>query len=455
VLTDVFLVPILDKILLHAPLHGLSAVINPSGASILKTALYHKRSPNQPAFDSLYELLQQPVSPPQVRKGGLQEPRFLGLLPTRDCNMHCRYCDFPASRADRQVVMSQDTCQSAVDAYMNHLKEHNYHRASIHFFGGEPFVEPELVFFAAEYAQQKASEYNLSLHLEASSNGLMDEPLARQVAETFNCIVLSLDGPEHIQNEQRPAQGNADSFSNVVATAKILSDSPCTLILRSCITQESLPDLEHIAVWMADNFAPETICLEPMSDTLQARRYQLHAPDPWEFSKTFLQADKLLSDQGIQCMLSTADLSLTTVSSCPVGHDALIVSPRGEINACYLLKETWLSKDKDMHLGHLDHGQLIIQQADLDRVRSYQLDNKPLCENCFCRFHCAGGCHVNHLTDGLPGSYDDVCIRTRLVSLGKILLRTQQADLLERWLADDVALEKTARNQNDRMESWQ
>lgn len=453
-LTDVFMVPVLDKVLLHAPLHGLSAVINAPGADILKTACDRKQIPHQPAFRSLYKIFQQPVSPPQVRKGGLQEPRFLGLLPTRDCNMHCRYCDFPATRADRQVVMSEATVQSAVDAYFDFLKSHQYHRASIHFFGGEPFVESDLVFFAVKYARQTASELNLSLHLEASSNGLMEEPLARRVAEYFNCIVLSLDGPEPIQNAQRPAQGRRNAFQKVLATAKILSDSPCDLILRSCITEESLPYMDEIVTWMVDNFAPETICLEPMSDTLQARRYQLHAPDPWVFSKAFLGAEKLLSSRGIQCILSTADLSLTTVSSCPVGHDALIVSPRGEINACYLLKETWLGKGKDMHLGHLEHSHFNIQQDDLDRIRTYQLYNKPLCENCFCRYHCAGGCHVNHPADGPPGSYDDVCIRTRLVSLGKILLRAHQEDLLKQWLADDTALEKTALNPNDRSAAW-
>ena len=154
-------------------------------------------------------------------------------------------------------------------------------------------------------------------------------------------------------------------------------------------------------------------------------------------------------------MLSTADLSLRTVSSCPVGHDALIVSPSGEINACYLPNESWEAKHMDMHLGFLEDNEFNIAQSDLDRVRSYELGQKTLCQNCFCRFHCAGGCHVNHPANGEPGAYDDICIHTRLVSIGKLLLRLNERNDLEEWLQDRTTLERSALHKNDGIETWQ
>ena len=452
-LTDIFLVPVKDKILLHAPLHGLSAIINQSGAQQLQAAFNDEKHPLPEAYQALFSILREKIPPPQPRKGVLKEPLFLGLLPTRDCNMHCRYCDFPVSKADPLRVMTRDQCQEAIDAYFNLLINNGYQHAAIHFFGGEPFVAPELVFFAAEYARCQAQKLNLPLHLEASSNGLVKKDYAAWISETFNCIVLSLDGRERIQNYQRPTKGSRDSFYPVIETAKIISDSPCKLILRSCITRDSLPEMQETVEWMVDNFIPETICLEPMSESDQSMRNQLQTPDPWQFSKMFLQAEIFLKPHGINCMLSTADLSLTTVSSCPVGHDALIVSPNGEINACYLPKTSWLSKDKDMHLGRIKDGKLDIHQINLDRVRSYELGNQPLCKNCFCRYHCAGGCHVNHPSDGAPDRFDAICIRTRLVTLGKLLQRVHQETLLIDWLNDDRALEASAMWQNDRIET--
>ncbi|MEA3327561.1 MAG: radical SAM protein [Chloroflexota bacterium] len=453
-LTDIFLVPVKDKVLLHAPLHGISAIINQSGAQQLHAAFNGEKHQLPETYQALLRVIKERIPPPQPRKGTLKEPRFLGLLPTRDCNMRCRYCDFPVSREDPLPAMTQDQCRDAIDAYYNLLITNGYQRAAIHFFGGEPFFEPELVFFAAEYARVQALKLDLPLHLEASSNGLMENAFATWISETFDYIVLSLDGRDRIQNYQRPAKGNQDSYNTVVETAKILSDSPCTLILRSCITQDSLSEMLETVEWMVDNFVPETICLEPMSESDQSIRNQLHTPDPWQFSKLFLRADTFLRTHGINCMLSTADLSLTTVSSCPVGHDALIVSPNGEINACYLPETSWISKGKDMHLGRIKDGKFNIQQANLDRIRSYELGNQSLCKNCFCRYHCAGGCHVNHPSDSKAGSYDAVCIRTRLVTIGKILQHVNQEELLNCWLNDDDALEKSALWRNDRIEAY-
>jgi radical SAM protein with 4Fe4S-binding SPASM domain len=455
-LTNIFMVPVKDKVLLHAPLHGVTALVNCSGAKLLQSAIVNSDGNDLPRhYQALRSALEMAIEPPKPRQGGLGEPQFLGLLPTRDCNMRCLYCDFPLSHTEPVMTMSQSVCQTAIDAYFKKLIDLGYAKAAIHFFGGEPFVEEQLVFFAAEYGRYQAQKLGLSLHLEASSNGLVNESFATWISETFDCLVLSLDGQEAIQNFQRPAKRSTNAFKRIYETARILSESPCQLILRSCITRESLPEMHNTVTWMVEQFIPETICLEPMSESKRSIRSGLHPPDPWEFSRSFIQANAFLEEHGINCMLSTADLSLKTVSSCPVGHDALILSPTGEINACYLPNESWEAKHMDMHLGFLKDDKFDVAQSDLDRVRSYELEQKPLCQNCFCRFHCAGGCHVNHPAGSEPGAYDDICIHTRLVSIGKLLLRLNERNDLEEWLRDRTALEKSALFKNDRIEALQ
>lgn len=453
-LSDIFFIPVADQVLLHAPLHGISAVINPAGADLVASALLSE-SPSPPfMFQEIVNLLKIKHAPPQPRLGNLQTPHFLGLIPTRACNMHCLYCDFPSEPYDKLTKMPLEVCKSAINAYFTHLMDRNITKAAIHFFGGEPFSDPKWMFIAVEFARFRAQHLGLSLHLEATTNGLVDKTCAQWISESFDCIVLSLDGNERIQNHQRPVKNKQSSFSTVFTTAKVISESRCDLVLRSCVTQESLPELQNIVTWMADTFTTQTICLEPMTDSLNSQDNGLHPPQPWEFSKAFILADKYLQSLGIKCMLSTADLSLITVSSCPVGHDALIVSPNGEIDACYLPKSTWVERGKDMHLGVLENESFSILPSDLKRVRKYELNNKTLCKNCFCRYHCAGGCHVNHNTDLNPGDYDDLCIRTRLISIGKLLKQVGQIRLLDQWREDDAALKISAQWQNDRIEAW-
>jgi uncharacterized protein len=454
VLKDIYFLPVKNKVLLHAPLHGVSAVVNKSGAYDLQNSLNGAEINLSSQYQALKGLINEQIPPPMPRIGRLNNPRFLGIITSRKCNMACRYCDFPSTSKDEISTMSMETCKNAIDTYFKFLSENKHTRASIHFFGGEPFIHPELVFFAVEYSLYQSRQQNFSLHLEATSNGLVDPVFAKWISEVFNCVVLSLDGKEEIQNLQRPTQASSEAFHFITQTAKTLSDSACNLIIRSCITQESLPELNANVHWIADEFRPETICLEPMSITNHMENIGLHPPDPWEFSKSFLLAEIDLRSRGIDVMLSTADLSLTTVSSCPVGHDALIISPNGEINACYLPKQSWLTKGKPMHLGKLENGKFKITQSNLEKTRQYQVGNKSLCENCFSRYHCAGGCHVNHNTNFPAGKYDNLCIRTRLVSIGKLLNKIGQYELLRDWLADDQALQTSALWHNDHYTAW-
>lgn len=452
-LKDIYLLPVKDSVLLHAPLHGISAVLNRRGALELQDIINDKTETLSTQFRALRQLLDEHIPPPVPREGILNNPRFLGLIISHKCNMFCRYCDFSFGENEVQT-MSKETCKNAIDTYFNLLSDQQHTHAAIHFFGGEPFFQPELVFFAVEYALYRAYQHNLSLHLEATSNGLIDPLFAKWISEMFNCVVLSLDGNEKIQVSQRPTQNSIEDFASIINTAKILSDGACNLIIRSCITQESLPMLIDNVHWMANQFCPETICLEPMSQAYTMDKLSLHPPDPFKFAKSFLMAEVDMGKIGINVMLSTADLSLTTVSSCPVGHDALIISPNREINACYLPKDIWITKGKQMNLGTLENDKFNILQSNLEKVRQHQVGSKSLCENCFIRYHCAGGCHVNHEASFPPGNYDDLCVRTRLVSIGKLLIKIGQVDLLNDWLLDEQALQISAHWPNDHYGVW-
>jgi uncharacterized protein len=453
VLKDIYLLPVKDSVLLHAPLHGVSAVLNRRGANELKDNIHDKNEDLSTKFRALRQLLSEQIPPPIPRKGVLNNPRFLGLIISHKCNMFCRYCHF--SFNDHEVhTMSIETCKNAIDTYFNLLREYQHTRAAIHFFGGEPFFQPDLVFFAVEYARYRSHQLNLSLHLEATSNGLFDPLFAKWISEMFNCVVLSLDGNEEIQISQRPSQNSIEDYATIIKSAKIISRGACNLIIRSCITQESLPMLIDNVHWMANEFYPETICLEPMSQADPLEKISLHPPDPLKFAKCFLRAEVDMSKKGINVMLSTADLSLTTVSSCPVGHDALIISPNGEINACYLPKDIWETKGKPMYLGTLENGRFNIHQSNLEKVRQNQVGSKSLCKYCFIRYHCAGGCHVNHDTSSVPGKYDELCVRTRLISIGKLLIKIGQFDLLKDWLDDEQALQISANWPNDHYGAW-
>jgi radical SAM protein with 4Fe4S-binding SPASM domain len=434
--------------LLYAPLHHLSAVINRSALNEIRCDLQSGKSAAG-ALEPIVSGLSGPSGPiPQARSGDLNDPYFLGLLPTRGCSMACRYCDF-LSGSTR--VMSPDTVRWSVDAYLDLLHQQRRSSGAVHFFGGEPFHAPQVVQLAVEYARIHAADLGIELHFEATTNGCYDPTLARWIADNLDTVVLSLDGTAEIQDAHRTLPGGASSFDRVTASAAIFAEGDCELVIRACVSNRSVDALPEIAGWFSGSFHPSTICFEPLSESNSALRHHLLPPDPLTYARKFCAAADLLEKAGIPTVLSTADLSQNRVTACPVGNDALIVSPEGNIYACYLLEKEWQAAGLDMTLGKVAPDGFRIDPAALERVRRFSVHQKPLCADCFCRFHCAGGCHVHHNTHLPPGCYDDLCIRTRLVTAALLLDGLGQRQLREVWLADDRLVSQTAWQVSDRL----
>jgi uncharacterized protein len=445
---EIFTLPIADAVLLYAPLHHLSALINHSALEAMVQDLRGEEISCNGLDDILSRLHSAPDPIPQSRTGDLNNPFFLGLLPTRGCNMACRYCDFLSGSIKE---MSLDTVRFSVDAYLDLLQQNQTKLGAIHFFGGEPFHAPMPAQFAVEYARLKAEDMGIQIHFEATTNGNYDERLAGWIADNLDTVVLSLDGSERVQNLHRPLRNGAASFERVTASAHVFSDRDCELVIRTCVSNHNVDALPEIAAWFSQAFRPTTICFEPLSASETTERSALFPPEPLQFARRFSEAADILHWHGIRAVLSTADLSRNQATSCPVGKDALIITPDGAINACYLLEEEWTANDLNMRLGAVTADGFRIDPIALERARAFSVHQKTLCADCFCRFTCAGGCHVHHHTNRMAGQYDDQCIRTRLVSAALLLDGLGQSRMRAEWLANEALAIKTARQISDRI----
>ncbi|NWF69126.1 MAG: radical SAM protein [Chloroflexi bacterium] len=452
---EVFFVPVGDKYLLYAPLHRLSAVLNQSALRSLRDAL-RTNADSPPALSAIVQKLRDNALPmPGARRGALRDglppqPMFLGLIPTRGCNLGCPYCDFAAPKT-RSAVMDVALARDAIDAYLRLLAEGGHTRGEVHFFGGEPFFAPRVVHFAVEYAAARAAAAGITLRFEATSNGLYSAARARWIASRFDTVVLSLDGPADIQERQRPSINGQAAAAAVIRSAEIFSESDVELVLRACVTHQSVQRMPEIAAWFAQKFRPSTVCFETLKQSPFSTASAFLPPDPYDFARYFDRAAQILAAYGIQTVFSGADLRGVRASFCPVGKDALIVSPDGAVAACYLLEKDWQQSGLDMHLGWLRAGHFALDAAAIERARGLAVENKPLCANCLCRLHCAGGCHVSHDTARAPGHFDEVCIQTRLITTAALLRQNGQHALADAWLADGAALHATAAQSSDRL----
>jgi len=387
---------------------------------------------------------------PLPRRGPLK-PAFLGLIPTRDCNLACRYCGFLPPGESREVMDLRLACD-AVDWYLNLVaRDGEEGPAEVHFFGGEPFCATEVVDLVYHRARLRAAELGCAVRFETATNGVFDEVRCRWIADSLDDVILSLDGPADVQDRQRPRRGGQGTFETVARSARILSEGRAELSLRACVTADTVDRLPEIAAWFCQEFRPVAVCFEPVQPTAEAQAAGLLAPDPWVFAREFVAAARVLEDFGVQAIYAAADIGARRVSFCPIGRDVAIVSPDGTISACYLLRQEWEQRGLDLVMGRFESGSVHLSEEAIAGVRELNVWNKPFCQRCFCKWHCAGGCHVNNILPAAPGEYGRLCIQTRIIALCNILKSMGQAGLAESLVHDGSALAVAVQQPSDRI----
>jgi uncharacterized protein len=367
------------------------------------------------------------------RKTGNLDPEFMGIIPTRACNSACIYCDFGVETASGSK-MSLKLASQITDWYVNLMAELGRDVVEIHFFGGEPMVARDVIEVAVHRARMITAGNRMIPYFEITTNGQYSQKKANWLGDYFDMVVLSFDGFKDVQDVHRPLRSGGSSFKNAFNTAKIISESNAELSIRCCISRMNVGQMPELTRWFCRNFRLSALNFEILCASDQSRKNLLFPPDPVEFAVQFSKSKEIAKDFGVKVIYASDISPRPQVTSCPVGRDVLIVSPDGRISSCYLLPERWRETGLDLDVGLIDPaGNCMIDQGKLLDIR-YMIENKPRCLNCFCKWSCAGGCHVGNTFPGCKKEYDDFCIQTRIISALTLLIdlgMTEKARLLQ------------------------
>ncbi|MCP4691498.1 MAG: hypothetical protein GY859_25865, partial [Desulfobacterales bacterium] len=231
-----------------------------------------------------------------------------------------------------------------------------------------------------------------------------------------------------------------------------LSRSPAELCIRCCVSRENVDRLEDVAAWFCEALRPSIIDFETLSVNPASEAAGLKPPDPYVFARRLVGARRVAERRGVQAVYAAAAADGPRNTFCPVGRDALIVSPSGRVSACYLPGEARRARGLDLSVGALSaEGDMIIDPGAVQRLRKL-VREKPRCKRCYCRWTCAGGCHVNHSPPGCSEAYNDFCIQTRVIMACDLLNHLGLGATAEELLEDRSAMAAMAVHPEDRLE---
>lgn len=144
---------------------------------------------------------------------------------TQRCNFRCKYCAYSGTYNNRihaSKDMSLEIACKSIDFLIRHSSDSD--ELDIGFYGGEPLLKTELIKQCIKYAVNKTEGKKVTFSITTNGSYLDDE-IGDFLAAYNVDLLVSLDGPENVQNRSRCFATGEGTFSTVY-------DNLTRLILR-------------------------------------------------------------------------------------------------------------------------------------------------------------------------------------------------------------------------------
>jgi uncharacterized protein len=344
-------------------------------------------------------------------------PECLTLYLNNECNLNCLYCfSDPVSQPAPRLSLAAIRAAAALAASACRAR-HRPMTVALH-GGGEPTLHPAELAAALSAVEQAAQEHGVTLFRYIATNGVMPAARARWLAQHFDLIGLSCDGPSQIQNAQRPQQGGGATAHIVERTGGILHNQGRRLHVRVTITPETMARQAEIVSYICRVLQPEEIHLEPVYRGGRAGAAQGFGPqDAATFSEGFLEALAVAEGHGVALAISGTRLAERHGPYCNVLRNVLNLVPGDAATACFKHTHRQSAAAHGMVVGAMDgeQGCFVIDDQAVRSLRQRLAVVPQGCSSCFNRWHCAGDCPDACLLEG-AGAHGFRCRVQKMVA---------------------------------------
>lgn len=322
----------------------------------------------------------------------------LELCVTQTCNLRCVYCFGRGGEYGQQGIMTAEAAGRAVDWLLE--RSGNAERVQIRFFGGEPFLNFPVMQVAVAHARERSRETGRRVSFVVTTNAslLDDEHIAFLRDHDFR-VAVSFDGPEQVQNANRPFRNGAGSYDVVARNiSRLLSAMPAGRVMcRATLHGATDPAAVNEAARKLGFVACKLVEAAPsVFDRSLLAQAPTRVAEHWE-----RQASELLSairerDPGQLRALQEASGIAKAVTVllfgrrrrffCGAGRSQLAVSAAGDLYPCHRF------------VGIKEHqvGSVWGDELRRDPYQQSLVAAGGACDPCWAKHVCGGGCLYEH-----------------------------------------------------------
>lgn len=306
------------------------------------------------------------------------------------CSLNCHYCYANSNKLIKKIDF--DKLKFILDNFpLNfELKKLDLHG------NGEPtfdFIELKKV---VNLIKNKYHNINISIQ----SNGQFSKTIAKWLLSNNIHTGLSFDGPEIIQNNQRPSKlKNKSSFKNIIENFNFFKENGKITPIISTITSFSESQLETIYNFFK-NIGCNEILINPIMiagkanpSNMKLNKYSKSC-DLNIFAEMFpkLLFNSIQDNIRLRSRLLAGFLNPPLSHNCGISRPTLIFLPDGLLTSCCETLESINPENNIFILGKCYTDNIEMKYKNIEILRQRYVYNMKSCENCFLKWQCSGSC---------------------------------------------------------------
>lgn len=274
-------------------------------------------------------------------------PTNVTIACTNMCAQRCVYCYGIPAHSNRHLL-SPEFCRAGLEIAGRNAAEQN-EVLRIFFHGvGEPTHAWPLFKQCVQLARKTGARFGVRAYLRICTGGQLEPYQAEWVADHFDEVIVSADGPKDIQNLQRPRADGMDSSTKPLYLARVLRERGKVLNVNATITNHSVDRMPEIVEFAAIEMGATRLNFNMMFAPDWVNREKCMTPD-W---RKFITGFGLSMDKGALLNLSVQHPTISYETLCTVEAQRFAthfcLAPPNIVTAFYDVPK---EGDKNPHLG--------------------------------------------------------------------------------------------------------